>query len=146
MGQLEAIWIKTAHGGVMRPVSEASTQKNKGLMGDANFGRSQRQVTFIEREIFDLLRDHLGDSIKPEMRRANFMVAGVELRATVGQTLSVGDLKVRISGETKPCKVMDVACQGLREALDIDWKGGVYGCVLNDATVKLGDPVAWDSE
>ena len=146
MGQLEAIWIKTAHGGVMRPVSKANTQKNKGLMGDANFGRSQRQVTFIEREIFDLLRDHLGDSIKPEMRRANFMVAGVELRATVGQTLSVGDLKVRISGETKPCKVMDVACQGLREALDIDWKGGVYGCVLNDATVKLGDPVAWDSE
>ena len=81
MGQLEAIWIKTAHGGAMQPVSEANTEKNKGLVGDTNFGRSKRQVTFIEKEVFDLLRDRLGDSIGPEMRRANFMVTGVELKA-----------------------------------------------------------------
>ena len=146
MGQLEAIWIKTAHGGAMQPVSEAKTEKNKGLVGDTNFGRSKRQVTFIEKEVFDLLRDRLGDSIGPEMRRANFMVTGVELKETVGRILSVGDLKVKISGETKPCKIMDDACQGLREALVDEWKGGVYGCVLNDAVVKMGDPVSWDLE
>ena len=146
MGQLEAIWIKTAHGGAMQPVSEANTEKNKGLVGDVSFGRSKRQVTLIEKEVFDLLRDRLGDSIGPEMRRANFMVTGVELKETVGRILSVGDLKVKISGETKPCKIMDDACQGLREALVDEWKGGVYGCVLNDAVVKMGDPVSWDLE
>ena len=98
-------------------------------MGDTNFGRSKRQVTFIEKEVFDLLRDRFGDSIGPEMRRANFMVTGVELKETVGRILSVGGLKVKISGETKPCKIMDDACQGLREALVDEWKGGVYGCV-----------------
>ena len=146
MAQLEAIWIKTAHGGAMQPVSEANTEKNKGLVGDTNFGRSKRQVTFIEKEVFDLLRDRFGDSIGPEMRRANFMVTGVELKETVGRILSVGDLKVKISGETIPCKIMDDACQGLREALVDEWKGGVYGCVLNDAIVKMGDPVSWDLE
>ena len=144
MGQLEAIWIKTAHGGVMQPVPEASTQENKGLVGDVSFGRRKRQVTLIEKEIFDVLGDRFSGSIKPEMRRANFMVTGIELNETVGRILSIGDLKVEIFGETKPCKIMDDGCQGLREALVDEWKGGVYGCVLNDAAVKVGDVVSWD--
>ncbi|HIF38397.1 MAG TPA: MOSC domain-containing protein [Gemmatimonadetes bacterium] len=144
MGQLEAIWIKTAHGGVMQPVSEANAQENKGLVGDVSFGRSKRQVTLIEKEIFDVLGDRFSGSVKPEMRRANFMVTGIELKETVGRILSIGDLKVEIFGETKPCKIMDDGCQGLREALVDEWKGGVYGCVLNDAAVKVGDVISRD--
>ena len=146
MGQLEAIWIKTAHGGAMQPLSEANTEKNKGLVGDVSFGRSKRQVTLIEKEVFSVLGDRFSGSVKPEMRRANFMVTGIELKETVGRILSIGDLKVEIFGETKPCKIMDDGFQGLREALVDEWKGGVYGCVLNDAVVKLGDPVSWDLE
>jgi MOSC domain-containing protein YiiM len=71
------------------------------------------------------------------------MVKGVELRETVGRILSIGDLKVKISGETKPCKIMDEACEGLMEALNTKWRGGVFGCVLNDASVKVGDDVDW---
>mgnify|MGYP001096226709 CR=1 FL=1 len=144
MGQLEAIWIKTAHGGVMQPVPEANTQENKGLVGDVSFGRGKRQVTLIEKEIFDVLGDRFSGSVKPDMRRANFMVTGIELKETVGSILSIGDLKVEIFGETKPCKIMDDGRQGLREALVDEWKGGVYGCVLNDAAVKVGDVVSWD--
>ena len=143
MGRLEAIWLKTSHGGAMASASEVSSQKDKGLLGDANFGRSHRQVTFIEKEIFDAMDHRFSGLIRPEMRRANFMVKGVELRETVGRILSIGDLKVKISGETKPCKIMDEACEGLMEALNTKWRGGVFGCVLNDASVKVGDDVDW---
>ena len=128
----------------MQPVPEANTQENKGLVGDVSFGRGKRQVTLIEKEIFDVLGDRFSGSVKPDMRRANFMVTGIELKETVGSILSIGDLKVEIFGETKPCKIMDDGRQGLREALVDEWKGGVYGCVLNDAAVKVGDVVSWD--
>lgn len=146
MGRLEAIWIKTSHGGAMDSISEVVSKKNKGLVGDANFGRSQRQVTFIEKEVFEGLGDRSSGMVKPEMRRANFMVSDIELEATIGRVLSVGNLRVKIMGETKPCKIMDEAHQGLRDALGTEWKGGVYGCVLNDATINVGNEVGWHLE
>ena len=146
MGRLEAIWIKTSHGGAMDSISEVFLEKNKGLVGDANFGRSKRQVTIIEKEIFDGLSDRFSGLVKPEMRRANFMVSGIELEATIGRILSVGNLRVKIIGETKPCRIMDDACAGLRDALGTEWKGGVYGCVLNDATINVGNDVDWHLE
>jgi hypothetical protein len=38
---------------------------------------------------------------------------------------------------------MDQAFPGLREALKPHWGGGVYGVVLNNATISRGDPVGW---
>ena len=49
-----------------------------------------------------------------------------------------------IRGETRPCHLMEAAVDGLRGALDPDWRGGAYGVALGDAVINVGDVVAWE--
>ncbi len=127
----------------MDPVDEAAAVEGRGLEGGADFGRD-RQVTVIEREVFDRLKGELDDSVDPVMRRANLLVSGIRLEGTRGRTLSVGDLRIHIQGETRPCGRMDEACEGLMDALDPHWGGGAHGSVVNDANIAVGDEVRWE--
>ena len=146
MGKLEAIWLKRARGGPMDPVGEAFAVKGRGLEGGADFGPT-RQVTLIEREVFERLKAELNDSVEPVMRRANLMVSGIRLENTRDRTLAVGDLRILIGGETRPCGRMDEGCEGLMDALAPHWGGGAHGSVVNNATIAVGDEVRWeDSE
>jgi len=139
-GRLEAIWIKRAKLGPMDPVDSARFEADRGIVGNANQG-GKRQVTVIEREVFDHIRATLPEA-QPIMRRANLMVSGIRLAQTVGHVLTVGGLRVNIQGETRPCYRMDEQCQGLTAALDPDWRGGVFGVVLDSGEVRVGDAVA----
>ena len=143
MGRLEAIWLKRARGGPMDSVDEAVAVEGRGLEGGADFDRD-RQVTLVEREVFDRVKGQLDDSVEPVMRRANLMVSGIRLEGTGDQTLAVGDLRTRVRGETRPCGRMDEACEELMDALDPNWGGGAHGSVLNDATITVGDEVRWE--
>ena len=142
MGKLEAIWLKRARGGPMDPVDEAVAVEGRGLEGGADFGRA-RQVTLIEREVFERIKSELDDSVEPAMRRANLMVSGIRLEDTRDRTLAVGDLRIHIHGETRPCGQMEEACSGLMDALDPHWGGGAHGSVVNHATIAVGDEVRW---
>ena len=135
----------------MDPVDEVVAVGGRGLKGGADFDRS-RHLTLIEKEVFANLKQELDGGqeleggVDPAMRRANFLVSGVQLADTPGRTLVVGDLRIRIQGETKPCGIMDEAREGLRDALESQWRGGVHGSVLNDAVVRVGDEVHWEEE
>ena len=145
MGKLEAIWLKRARGGPMDSVNDAVAVRGRGLAGGADFDRD-RQVTLVEREVFDRLQAELDDSVRPVMRRANLLVSGIRLEGTRGKTLAVGDLRIQVRGETRPCGRMEEAYTGLRDALDPHWDGGVHGKVLNDATIAVGDEVYWEAD
>ena len=143
MGKLEAIWLKRARGGPMDSVDEVVAVEGRGLEGGADFDRD-RHVTVIEREVFDRLKSSLDDSVEPVMRRANLMVSGIRLEETRDRILAVGDLRIHIRGETRPCGRMEDALAGLRDALSPHWRGGVHGSVLNDANIAVGDEVRWE--
>ena len=127
----------------MDPVDEAVAVEGRGLKGGADFD-SHRQVTLIEREVFDRLKGSLDDSVEPMMRRANLLVSGIRLEDTRGRMLAVGDLRIHIRGETRPCGQMEAAGEGLMDALDPHWGGGSHGSVVNDATIVVGDEVRWE--
>ena len=143
-GMLEAIWLKTSRNGRMDPVNETTAVKDRGLEGNADFGRS-RHITLIEKEVFDILKNELSDNVDPSMRRANFLLSGIRLQDSKNRILIVGDLRIQIQGETKPCIVMDQSFSGLKDALIPNWMGGAYGRVLNGATVRVGDYVSWEN-
>jgi MOSC domain-containing protein YiiM len=135
--------MKKVRGEPMTAVDEARALAGQGFDGGVGEA-STRQVTVLAVEAWAHAEAMLGVSVDPALRRANLLVAGVDLAGTAGRVLRVGDLRLEITGETKPCYQMDAAVNGLRAALEPDWRGGAHGVVLNDATVRTGDPVGWD--
>jgi len=142
-GRLEAIWVKRAHRGVMDARATVELIAGKGITGNAD---RSRQVTLLEREVWEQLMRELGATAAPETRRANFLVTGISLRDSRGRILRVGDTRLRIAGEVKPCERMEQAVPGLRAAMYPEWRGGAFAQVLVGGMVAAGDEIEWEME
>lgn len=141
-GKLETIWLKRMKSGPMDATDQAILKANRGLVGNANQG-GKRQVTIIEKEVWEAVMAKLGADVDPSARRANLMVSGIHLADSRQRILRIGDCRIRIYGETTPCEVMDAAWPGLRQAMVDNWAGGAFGEVLDDGQITVGDPVQW---
>ena len=140
--KLESIWIKRFRRGPMDPSTRATLKAGSGIVGNSNQG-GHRQVTVISVESWRELTAELGAELDPSVRRANFLVSGVDLVDSRGRVLRIGACRLRIRGETRPCHLMEETHPGLEEAMKPGWRGGVYGEVLNDAEVAVEDEVRW---
>jgi MOSC domain-containing protein YiiM len=142
MGRLVGIWIKRSHGGVMDAVEHAELVAGRGLKGDATQG-GRRQVTIMSLDRWRELTAHLPGPPDPAIRRANLLVEGVNLDDSRGKVLALGDARIRISGETRPCHQMDEACPGLQDALSPAYGGGAFGEVVADGALNITEKVDW---
>lgn len=142
-GAVEAIWIKRVRRGPMDPVREAELVADRGIVGNAN-QEGRRQVTLISRKAWDAVQAELGRKVDPAARRANVLVGGITLAESRGRILRLGPCRLRIEGEPRPCRLMDEEEAGLQEALDPEWRGGVFAVVLEGGHLRVGDPAAWD--
>jgi len=129
----------------MDSVSTGELEVGVGLVGSADRG-GNRQVTVIAEESWKGMMEELGVSLSPASRRANLLVSGVDLRETRGRILRVGAAVVELRGETRPCERMDEAFQGLRAAMGSEWRGGVYGVVVQGGRITVGDEVTLSDE
>ena len=143
IGRLEGIWLKRSHRGPMDAHASVRLVAGDGIAGSVDRSR-RRQVTIISREVWDELMATLGVNIDPSARRANLLVSGVVLAHTRGRVLSIGAARLLIGGELTPCERMDEVRPGLRELMRVDWGGGVFAQVLDDAVISVGDPVSWE--
>ena len=142
-GRVERVWVKRAHRGAMDTRESITLVANRGVEGSADRG-GRRQVTILEREVWEALMRELGSAAGPETRRANVLISGIDLRASRGRGLRLGGTKVRIGGEVKPCERMEEAVTGLRALMYPEWKGGAFGEILDGGTVSVGDVVEWE--
>ncbi|MCJ8301899.1 MOSC domain-containing protein [Shewanella sp.] len=142
MSTLIAIGFKPIKQQPMTLVTKASVTCSHGVEQDF-FGRpGKRQVTVMSKEQWHTVCAELNAMLPWTTRRANLLVEGLSFTpAHVGKILQIGELKLEITGETDPCKKMEIAHAGLEAALRPDWRGGVTCRVLNDAVINAGDSV-----
>ena len=141
---LERIWIKRATLGPMDGSLLASLRADRGLVGNANQG-GRRQVTILAAERWAAHMEALGATLDPSVRRANLLVRGIPLEDSRGRVLCVGNVRLRIAGETKPCHQMDEVFPGLQDVMRPNWGGGAFAVVLNDGAIAVGDEVYWEA-
>lgn len=141
-GRLIGMWVKRSHGGVMDAVMTGELVATRGLRGNATQG-GRRQVTLLSLPQWRALTAHLPGPPDPTIRRANLLVDGLDFDDCRGRVLSIGEARIRIFGETRPCYQMDEACPGLQAALSPPWGGGAFGEVIATGAIALGDEVGW---
>ncbi|MEN8619387.1 MOSC domain-containing protein [Shewanella baltica] len=142
MPKLLAIAYKTVKRGPMNEVLCANVTQLSGVEKDV-FGRpGKRQVTVLSKIQWQQTCHSIEADLPWTTRRANLLVDDLVFSsADVGKHLQIGELRLEITGETDPCKKMEIAHIGLEAALRPDWRGGVTCRVLNDAMIHLGDEI-----
>ncbi|MCL1114260.1 MULTISPECIES: MOSC domain-containing protein [Shewanella] len=143
---LEAIAYKTAKRGVMKPTFCANVTLERGVENDI-FGRpGKRQVTVMSKQQWQKACQQVNADLDWLTRRANLLIDGYEFSADdVGKTISIGtELKLEITGETDPCKKMEMAHTGLEQALTPDWRGGVTCRVIQAGIIQPNDIITID--
>ena len=138
-GKIVSIALKMAHGAPMNEVQEAQVSE-EGIEGNVH-QRAERRLTFLSKEQWAEVEQQLDTPLPWTVRRANILVEGLDLAATLGKSLHVGDLKVHINGETEPCGQMEAAQAGLWGAMKPECRGGVYGNVVQAGPIRVGDTI-----
>ncbi len=140
VGILKGIAHRPTDGEPMREAREAVVLPGRGLEVE-NRKSGRREVTLLSAESWADVCREVGVSLPWYARRANLLIAGMDLSTTIGRIIRVGAIEVRIHGESKPCNVMEAQQVGLRDALKPHCCGGVFGEVLAGGTIRVGDRV-----
>jgi MOSC domain-containing protein YiiM len=139
-GTIEGLFVYPEEGGEPQPLQSARIVAGIGLEGDQT-RTAHRAVTVLSLDQWrETMRD-LGADMPPQTRRANVIVSGIDLPATMGKRLRLGDAEIEVLGEVKPCGQMEAALAGLKQALAREWRGGVHGRVVREGALHVGDAV-----
>ena len=137
--QLIGIAFKNKRRGQMCQIDTAAVGLKFGVKGDYRGREGSRQVTILSQDSWSDACGQLNVDLPWTIRRANLLVTGRRFSSQdVGRIISIGKVKLRITRETNPCHRMDDASAGLREALDIDWRGGVCCRVEQEGIIRIG--------
>ncbi len=139
-GMVRALAVRPGDRRPMIEVTEGKAKAGKGFEGDPR-AKGKRGLTLLSTECWVEATRELHRILPWHTRRANILVEGLDLSATIGRRLRIGEVTLHVYGPTTPCAEMDELHPGLWNALKPDMRGGVYGEVLNDGIIRLGHSV-----
>ena len=138
----------TVHALALRPVKSQvvalqdtiEMSPEEGVIGDHGTSR-RRQVSLLDEVAWNAACSEAGTDLDWTTRRSNVLVSNLNLQALVGSQIHLGSALVEVMGEVVPCHVMDAAHKGLKHALNPEWRGGVYGRIIDAGIVNVGDQI-----
>ncbi len=140
MAKLIGIAVKEESGGKVSVMETAVCHPSSGIEGDYH-SRGARQVTILFKADWEAACAEMEANLPWTTRRANLYVDGMSLPNQKGTHLHIGDAIFEVTGETKPCHIMEAAQEGLRAALTPQWRGGVTCRIIQGGMIKQGDAV-----
>lgn len=138
VGPLVALAVKLHEGGPMREVDHATARLDAGLTEDIPHS-IDRGLTLISSRQWAAVTRTLGADLPWHTRRANLLIDADRLGDLIGLTCRLGDVEILVTGETRPCGLMDKQFPGLREALIPECRGGVTARVVRGGALRRGD-------
>jgi len=147
-GRLAGIARHDRPKGPMETLDTVAVTAAAGVHGDFRGARAalkpgrKRQVSLIEAEGLAAAFAESGAALDWYDCRRNLLVQGLRIPREPGACVAIGDhLVIEITDQCEPCERMDALHEGLRAALDPDWRGGFLGRVVEDGEIALGDEV-----
>ena len=146
-GNLVSINIAPSANQPMQSVEAIRALPGAGLEGDRYANRSgtysqkddgSRQVTLIEIEAIEALREEAGIDLPAAEARRNLVTQGVPLNHLVGKTFQVGDVTLRGIRLCEPCEHL----AGLTQAgvlPGLIHRGGLRAEILKEGIIRMGD-------
>jgi len=141
-GILMGIAIRNAKKSQMLQINNAQVTKQFGIANDFRGKPGNRQVTILSHESWLKVCHELKQDLDWTTRRANLFVRGLDLKNSVGKEIKIGDVLLRITGETDPCSRMDDSYMGLQKSLALNWRGGVCCTVIEEGEIFINQTVS----
>jgi len=99
-----------------------------------------REVTLIEAETLDRLRQAHGIELGPTDHRRNLTTRGVRLGELLGRRFRVGEVELEGVKDCPPCEHLE-SLTGKRVMQPLLQSGGLRARVLVGGVVRVGDPI-----
>ena len=144
-GTVEQINISPEKERLPEPVGSVEVLPGQGPRGDRYFSedpkeRKGKDLTLIEAEALEGLRQDTGIEISAAEARRNVLTRGIGLNDLVGKRFRVGEVECEGVELNEPCAHLESLTQpGVLRGLV--HRGGLRANVLRGGTIAVGDPV-----
>ncbi|NJD59751.1 MAG: hypothetical protein C3F13_11410 [Anaerolineales bacterium] len=146
-GTVVLIYISPARGEPTVGVDQVHVIPGKGIQGDRYFSeqgkdgegyRPDRQLTLIESEAIDAIRQEDSIPIFPADTRRNIITRGIRLNDLVGCDFFIGKIRVHGIRLCEPCNYLASRThpQIITSMAD---RGGLRAEILSDGTISIND-------
>ena len=146
-GVVGAIYVAPVQGASMVSLESARAVPGRGLEGDryfsrnGRFGGEGRDLTLVEGECLQALREELAIELEASETRRNLLVWGLSLSELVGAVFQVGGVRVRGEEVCEPCVHLDPVRRDPRVLKGLLRRGGLRASVLNAGEIRVGDRI-----
>jgi MOSC domain-containing protein YiiM len=147
-GTVESIYVASSAQGPMQSTAAVLAIPGAGLEGDryalkqGTFFKPQSdyELTLIEAEAIEALRDDYGVELAAGDARRNVVTRDVPLNHLVGKEFTIGDVRIRGIRLCEPCEHLQ-RLTGKQLIKGLRHRGGLRAQVLTKGTIHAGDQV-----
>lgn len=140
MARVTSVNISEKKGEQKHPVPEITLRLRHGIVGDAHAGDWHRQISLLAEESIDTMRASCPVPLDAGTFAENINTVGINLKnLPVGTRLRIGETEVEVTQIGKECH-NDCAIKKATGTCVMPTEG-IFVAVLQEGTVRAGDPV-----